>query len=112
MVLHYTYENRSYIFEARWTGPEGTSTIFREIISHLEEIHGPTFSAYREQVRQLDLAVDQLYSQIYRFGEEYQAIPYDPKHRKRFLTAYGEICSLSKIGEAGEEAAILTELFA
>lgn len=55
--------------------------------------------------------MDQLYSQIYRFGEEYQAIPYDPKHRKRFLAAYGEIYSLSKTGEAGEEAAVLTELF-
>ena len=111
MVLHYIYKNQPYIFEARWTGPEGTSTIFRGIISHLEKTHGPTFSAYREQAHQLDLAVDQLYSQIYRFGEEYQAIPYDPKHRKRFLAAYGEIYALSEVGEAGEEAATITELF-
>ena len=111
MVLHYTYENHPYIFEAPWTGPEGTSIIFREIISRLEKTHGPAFSAHREQTLRLDLAVDRLYEQIYRFGNEYQAIPYDPKHRKRFLETYGEIHSLSKIEEAREEAAVLTELF-
>lgn len=111
MVLHYTYENRPYIFETPWTDPEGTSIIFREIISHLEKTHGPAFSAHREQTLRLDLAVDRLYKQIYHFGDEYQAIPYDPKHRKRFLAAYGEICALSEIQEASEEAAALTELF-
>ena len=111
MVLHYTYENRPYIFEAPWTDPDGNSTIFRKIISHLEKTHGQTFAAYWEQALRLDLAVDRLYEQIYRFGNEYQAIPYDPKHRKRFLETYGEIYSLSKIEEAREEAAALTELF-
>ena len=111
MVLHYTYKNYPYRFDAQWTSPERTSSIFQKIVSHLVKTHGPAFSAYQEQARQLDLAVDQLYSQIYRFGEEYQAIPYDPKHRKRFLAAYGEICSLSEIGENGEEASALTELF-
>lgn len=111
MVLHYIYKNHTYIFEVRWTGPEGTSIIFREIISHLEKTHGPAFSAHREQALRLDLAADRLYEQIYRFGNEYQAIPYDPKHRKRFLETYGEIYSLSKIEEAREEAAVLTELF-
>ena len=111
MVLHYTYENRPYIFETPWTDPEGTSIIFREIISHLEKTHGPAFSAHREQTLRLDLAVDRLYKQIYHFGDEYQAIPYDPKHRKRFLAAYGETCALSEIQEASEEAAALTELF-
>ena len=111
MVLHYIYKNHTYIFEVRWTGPEGTSIIFREIISHLEKTHGPAFSAHREQALRLDLAADRLYEQIYRFGNEYQAIPYDPKHRKRFLETYGEIYSLSKIEEAREEAAALTELF-
>ena len=111
VVLHYIYKKQPYIFEVRWTDPEGSSTIFRGIVSYLEKIHGPVFSAYQGQAQRLDLAVDQLYSQIYRFGEEYQAIPYDPKHRKRFLAAYGEIYSLSKTGEAGEEATVLTELF-
>lgn len=111
MVLHYTYENRSYIFEAQWTGPEGKSTVFREIVSHLEKAHSPAFAAYQEQALRLDLAADRLYEQIYRFGEEYQAIPYDPKHRKRFLGAYGEICALAEIGEAGEKSATLTKLF-
>lgn len=111
MVLHYTYENRSYIFEAQWTDPEGKSTVFREIVSHLEKTYGPTFAAYQEQALRLDLVTDRLYEQIYRFGEEYQAIPYDPKHRKRFLEAYGEICTLAEIGEAGEESAALTKLF-
>ena len=111
MVLHYTYENRPYIFEAPWTDPDGNSTIFRKIISHLEKTHGQTFAAYWEQALRLDLAVDRLYEQIYRFGNEYQAIPYDPKHRKRFLETYGEIHSLSEIEEAREEAAALTELF-
>ena len=111
MVLRYTYENRSYIFEARWTGPEGKSTVFREIVKHLEKTHGPAFAVYQEQARRLDLVTDRLYEQIYRFGEEYQAIPYDPKHRKRFLEAYGEICALAEIGEASEESAALTKLF-
>ncbi len=111
MVLHYTYKNRSYIFEAQWTGQEGKSTIFREIISRLETIHGSIFATSQDQAQQLDLAVDKLYEQIYHFGDEYQAIPYDPKHRKRFLAAYGEICALSEIQEASEEAAALTELF-
>lgn len=111
MILHYTCENRSYIFEAQWTGPEGKSTVFREIVSHLEKVYGPAFAVYQEQALQLDLAVDRLYKQIYHFGDEYQAIPYDPKHRKRFLAAYGEICALSEIQEASEEAAALTELF-
>lgn len=111
MVLHYTYENRSYIFEAQWTGPEGKSTVFREIVKHLEKAHGPAFAAYQEQALRLDLATDRLYEQIYRFGEEYQAIPYDPKHRKRFLEAYGEIYTLAEIGEAGEKSAALTKLF-
>ena len=111
MILHYTCENRSYIFEAQWTGPEGKSTVFREIVSHLERVYGPAFAVYQEQALQLDLAVDRLYKQIYHFGDEYQAIPYDPKHRKRFLAAYGEICALSEIQEASEEAAALTELF-
>ena len=111
MVLHYIYKNHTYIFEVRWTDTEGTSIIFREIISHLEKTHGPALSAHREQALRLDLAADRLYEQIYRFGNEYQAIPYDPKHRKRFLETYGEIYSLSKIEEAREEAAALTELF-
>lgn len=111
MVLHYTYKNRSYIFEAQWTGQEGKSTIFREIFSHLETIHDSIFATSQDQAQQLDLAVDKLYEQIYHFGDEYQAIPYDPKHRKRFLAAYGEICALSEIQEASEEAAALTELF-
>lgn len=111
MILHYTCENRSYIFEAQWTGPEGKSTVFREIVSHLEKAHSPAFATYQEQALRLDLATDQLYEQIYRFGEEYQAIPYDPKHRKRFLEAYGEICALAEIGEASEESATLTKLF-
>jgi len=111
VILHYTCENRSYIFEAQWTGPEGKSTVFREIVSHLEKVYGPAFAVYQEQALQLDLAVDRLYKQIYHFGDEYQAIPYDPKHRKRFLAAYGEICALSEIQEASEEAAALTELF-
>lgn len=111
MILHYTCENRSYIFEAQWTGPQGKSTVFREIVSHLEKVYGPAFAVYQEQALQLDLVVDRLYKQIYHFGDEYQAIPYDPKHRKRFLAAYGEICALSEIQEASEEAAALTELF-
>lgn len=111
MVLHYTCENRSYIFEAKWTGPEGKSCVFQEIVSHLEKTHGPAFAVYQEQALRLDLATDRLYEQIYRFGEEYQAIPYDPKHRKRFLETYGEICTLAEIGEAGEESAALTKLF-
>lgn len=111
MILHYTCENRSYIFEAQWTGPEGKSTVFREIVSHLEKVYGPAFAVYQEQALQLDLAVDRLYKQIYHFGDEYQAIPYDPKHRKRFLAAYGETCALSETQEASEEAAALTELF-
>lgn len=111
MILHYTCENRSYIFEAQWTGPEGKSTVFREIVSHLAKVYGPAFAVYQEQALQLDLVVDRLYKQIYHFGDEYQAIPYDPKHRKRFLAAYGEICALSEIQEASEEAAALTELF-
>lgn len=111
MILRCTYENRSYIFEARWTGPEGKSTVFREIVSHLEKAHGPAFAVYQEQALRLDLAVDRLYEQIYHFGEEYQAIPYDPKHRKRFLEVYGEICTLAEIGEADEESAALTKLF-
>ncbi len=111
MILHYTCENHPYIFEAPWTDPDGNSTIFQKIISHLEKTHGQTFAAYREQALRLDLAVDRLYEQIYRFGNEYQAIPYDPKHRKRFLETYGEIHSLSEIEEAREEAAALTELF-
>ena len=111
MILHYTCENRSYIFEAQWTGPEGKSTVFREIVSHLEKVYGPAFAVYQEQALQLDLAVDRLYKQIYHFGDEYQAMPYDPQLRKRFLAAYGEICALSEIQEASEEAAALTELF-
>ena len=111
MVLHYIYKNHTYTFEARWTGREGKSTIFREIISHLEMIHGSILATSQDQAQQLDLAVDKLYEQIYHFGDEYQAIPYDPKHRKRFLAAYGEICALSEIQEASEEAAALTELF-
>lgn len=83
MVLHYTYKNRSYIFEAQWTGQEGKSTIFREIVSRLETIHGSIFATSQDQAQQLDLAVDKLYEQIYHFGDEYQAIPYDPRHRKR-----------------------------
>ena len=71
MVLHYIYKNQPYIFEARWTSPEGSSTVFQEIISHLEKSCGPTFSAYQEQALRLDLAADRLYEQIYRFGEEY-----------------------------------------
>lgn len=112
MILHYTCENRSYIFEAQWTGPEGKSTVFREIVSHLEKVYGPAFAVYQEQALQLDLAVDRLYKQIYHFGDEYQAIPYDPKHRKRFLAAYGKIYTLAEIEETVEEAAALTELFA
>lgn len=111
MVLRYTYEARSYIFEAQWTSPKGKSIVFREIVSHQEKAHGPAFAAYQNQALRLDLAADRLYEQIYRFGEEYQAIPYDPKHRKRFLEAYGEICTLAEIGEADEESAALTKLF-
>ena len=111
MILHYTYENRSYIFEAQWTAPEGKSTIFWEIVGHLEKAHGPAFAAYQEQARRLDLATDRLYEQIYRFGEEYQAIPYDPKHRKRFLEAYGEICALAETASPDGKAVVLSELF-
>lgn len=111
MVLHYTCENRSYIFEAKWTGPEGKSTVFREIVSHLEKAHGPAFATYQEQALRLDLATDRLYEQIYRFGEEYQAIPYDPKHRKRFLETYGEICTLVETEKPNNQTAILSELF-
>lgn len=111
MVLHYTCENRSYIFEAQWTGPEGKFTVFREIVSHLEKAHNPAFAAYQEQALRLDLAADRLYEQIYRFGEEYQAIPYDPKHRKRFLEAYGEICALAETATPDGKAVVLSELF-
>lgn len=111
MVLHYIYKNQPYIFEARWTSPEGKSTIFREIVSHLGKAYGPAFAVCQQQALRLDLATDRLYEQIRRFGEEYQATPYDPKHRKRFLEAYGKICTLAEIGEAGEESAAIIKLF-
>lgn len=96
MVLHYIYKNHTYTVEARWTSQEGKSTIFWEIISHLETIHGSIFATRQDQAKRLDLAVDKLYEQIYRFGEEYQAIPMTPSTESGFWQPMGRSAPFPK----------------
>lgn len=114
MVLQYSYAHQNYMFDAPWTDLEGNSTIFLEIMDHLEKFHGEVFSPYRETADQMDQATDKLYQQIYIFGNEYQAIPYNPKHRRQFLQTYEGICTLFDKGissNTSAEAAVVSELF-
>ena len=94
MVLHYYYGGKHYTIIANWTDSDGKSAVFSDIIGKLQANYGPVFEKYRSTATELDAAVDKLYKHIYIFGDEHNALPYNPKFRKRFTEAYSAVCDI------------------
>lgn len=100
MLFHYTYQDHTYALSVEWNDPDGKSVIHTSIVEQLAALHGELFMAYWDWARQLDEKTDELYQCIAQFNDEDKryAVPYNPKHRDRFLSTFSAYCSCLETG--------------
>lgn len=100
MLLHYTYQDHTYALSVDWNDPDGKSVIHTSIVEQLSTLHGELFMVYWDWAHQLDEKTDKLYQCIAQFHDEdkQHAVPYNPKHRDRFLSAFSDYCSCLETG--------------
>lgn len=114
MVLQYQFGGKQHTIIANWTDENGQSCVYQDIVRKLRARHGQVFTPFFAVAREVDGAVDKLYEQIYIYSDECQALPYNPKSRKRFVLAFSEICQVLSAGirvDRSKEDKVLAELF-
>jgi hypothetical protein len=91
MLLTCDYQGYSYSFLIQWTSADGQSIVFRDIVEKVADQHNLDASAYLDLAEHLDILTDKLYTQIYAFTNEYEAIPFDPRFRRVILQSLSEV---------------------